>query len=61
MPTRSDCDKLLGQTLSISRVGVAIATALVPPLAAASILSVRGEYQLGSGAFELAFTNMVAI
>jgi len=38
-----------------------IATALVPPLAAASILSVRGEYQLGSGAFELAFTNMVAI
>jgi len=47
--------------LSISLVGVAIATALVPPLAAASILFGRGQYQLGLGAFELAFTNMVAI
>jgi uncharacterized hydrophobic protein (TIGR00271 family) len=47
--------------LSISLVGVAIATALVPPLAAASFLVGRGEYQLGFGAFELAFTNMVAI
>lgn len=47
--------------LSVAFVGVAIATALVPPLAAASILFARGEYQLGLGAFLLAFTNMVAI
>ena len=47
--------------LSVAFVGVAIATALVPPLSAASILFARGEYQLGLGAFLLAFTNMVAI
>jgi len=47
--------------LSIAFVGVAIATALVPPLSSASILFARGEYQLGLGAFLLAFTNMVAI
>jgi uncharacterized hydrophobic protein (TIGR00271 family) len=47
--------------LSTAFVGVAIATALVPPLCAASILFSRGEYQLGSSAFLLAFTNMVAI
>jgi uncharacterized hydrophobic protein (TIGR00271 family) len=42
-------------------VGVAIATALVPPLSSASILLARGEYELAGGAFLLAFTNMVAI
>jgi len=47
--------------LSVAFVGVAIATALVPPLSSASILFARGEYQLGFGAFLLAFTNMVAI
>jgi uncharacterized hydrophobic protein (TIGR00271 family) len=47
--------------LSVAFVGVAIATALVPPLSSASILFARGEYQLGLGAFLLAFTNMVAI
>jgi len=47
--------------LSIAFVGVAIATALVPPLCSASILFARNEFQLGFGAFLLAFTNMVAI
>lgn len=42
-------------------VGVAIATALVPPLAAGSILLARAEYALASGAILLACTNMVAI
>lgn len=47
--------------LSVAFVGVAIATALVPPLASASILLARGEYQLGANALLLAVTNMVAI
>ena len=47
--------------LSVAFVGVAIATALVPPLCSASILFSRGEYKLGTGAFLLAFTNIVAI
>ena len=47
--------------LSVAFVGVAIATALVPPLCSATILCVRGAYDLGLGAFVLAFTNMVAI
>jgi len=47
--------------LSVAFVGVAIATALVPPLASGSILLARGETQLAFGAFLLAFTNMVAI
>jgi uncharacterized hydrophobic protein (TIGR00271 family) len=42
-------------------VGVAIATALVPPLAASAICLVRGEYVLSAGAFLLAFANMVGI
>ncbi len=47
--------------LSVAFIGVAIATALVPPLSTASILFARGAYDLGLGAFVLAFTNMVAI
>ena len=47
--------------LSVAFVGVAIATALVPPLCAASILLVRGHYALAFGAFLLTFTNIVAI
>jgi uncharacterized hydrophobic protein (TIGR00271 family) len=47
--------------LSVAFVGVAIATALVPPLSSASMLFVRGDYHLAWGAFLLAFTNMVAI
>lgn len=47
--------------LSIAFVGVAIATALVPPLSSAGILFARGEGDLGTGAILLALTNMVAI
>lgn len=47
--------------LNISVVGVAISTALVPPLSAASILLSRGEVTLSIGAFVLFITNMVAI
>lgn len=47
--------------LSVAFVGVAIATALVPPLCAANILFARGEIPLGSGALLLVFTNIVAI
>jgi uncharacterized hydrophobic protein (TIGR00271 family) len=47
--------------ISEAVVGVAIATALVPPLCAGSILMVHGHRQLASDAFLLAFTNMVAI
>jgi uncharacterized hydrophobic protein (TIGR00271 family) len=47
--------------LSVSLVGVAVATALVPPLCASSILLGRGELDLAFGAFLLAFVNIVAI
>lgn len=47
--------------LSVAFVGVAIATALVPPLASCSMLMARGEYALAGGAFLLTFTNIVAI
>jgi uncharacterized membrane protein len=47
--------------LSAALVGVAIATALVPPLSSASVLIAHGETGLGLGALLLAFTNMVAI
>jgi len=47
--------------LSVAFVGVAIATALVPPLCAASILLARGHYSMALGAFLLTFTNIVAI
>ena len=47
--------------LNIAFIGVAIATALVPPLCSASILFARGEVDLAIGAFSLALINMVAI
>ena len=47
--------------LSSAGVGVAIATALVPPLASSSILLVREEYRLAFGAFLLAVVNILAI
>ena len=47
--------------LNLALVGVAIATALVPPLSSASILLARGEAGLALGALELALVNMVAI
>jgi uncharacterized hydrophobic protein (TIGR00271 family) len=47
--------------LNTAFIGVAIATALVPPLCAASILFARGEVDLAAGAFSLSLINMVAI
>lgn len=47
--------------VSVGLVGVAIATALVPPLSTCSILLARGETQLAFGAFLLFFANFVAI
>lgn len=46
---------------SAGLVGVAIATALVPPLSTGSTLLARGEVQLAFGAFLLFFANFVAI
>jgi uncharacterized hydrophobic protein (TIGR00271 family) len=51
----------ISEGINLSLVGVAIATALVPPLSTCSMLLARGETQLAFGAFLLAFTNMVAI
>lgn len=47
--------------LSVAVVGVAVATALVPPLVASGILLAHGQLQNSANAFLLAFTNMVAI
>lgn len=47
--------------LNVAFVGVAIATALVPPLAASAICLARGDYHLAFGALLLAFTNIVGI
>jgi uncharacterized hydrophobic protein (TIGR00271 family) len=51
----------VGNTPGLSLVGVAIAVALVPPLATCSMLLARGAHEMALGAFLLAFTNMVAI
>lgn len=47
--------------LNGAAVGVAIATALVPPLASSAICLARGEYRLSAGALLLAFANIVGI
>lgn len=47
--------------LSVAVVGVAVATALVPPLAASGILFAHSEMQMGLGALLLAITNIIAI
>lgn len=47
--------------MSVGLVGVAIATALVPPLASCSICLAHGEPALAWGAFVLFLTNLVAI
>ncbi len=47
--------------LSVAVVGVAIATALVPPLASSAICLARGDYRLAFGALLLAFTNILGI
>jgi len=52
---------MISPRLSVAFVGVAIATALVPPLASSAICLARGDYGLAFDAFGLAFTNIVAI
>lgn len=47
--------------ISVGLVGVAIATALVPPLSTCGLLLARGEPHLALGAFLLFFANFVAI
>jgi len=47
--------------LNVAFVGVAIATALVPPLASSAICLARGELWLSGGALLLALANMVGI
>ncbi|HEY5140051.1 MAG TPA: DUF389 domain-containing protein [Methylococcales bacterium] len=42
-------------------VGVAIATALVPPLCSGTIFAARGEWDNAFGAYLLAFANIIAI
>ncbi len=51
----------LSPRISTSIVGVAIATALVPPLAASGICFARHELKLAIGALLLFATNLVAI
>ncbi|MBI1333653.1 MAG: TIGR00341 family protein [Armatimonadetes bacterium] len=47
--------------VSVGLVGVAISTALVPPLAVCGICVSRSLYDLAAGAFILFLTNLVAI
>ena len=47
--------------LSVAVVGVAVATALVPPLVASGILLAHMEWKNAGNAFILALTNIVAI
>jgi uncharacterized hydrophobic protein (TIGR00271 family) len=52
---------LTSDRLNGALVGVAISTALVPPLVASAICLARGNYELSAGALLLVITNMVAI
>ncbi|MCB0825955.1 MAG: TIGR00341 family protein [Armatimonadetes bacterium] len=52
---------LVSPKLKAGIVGVAIATALVPPLSTAGIMFARGEHRLAAGAFLLFVANLVAI
>jgi uncharacterized hydrophobic protein (TIGR00271 family) len=52
---------LMHKKLAVAVVGVAIATALVPPLCAATIFLIKGDYLLAKGAFLLTFTNIIGI
>lgn len=47
--------------LNLSLVGVAIATSLIPPLAASALLLVQQEYSLALGAFMLTAVNVGVI
>ena len=48
-------------SIAVGMIGVAIATALVPPLATCGICLARGDVHLAAGAFILFLTNLVAI
>jgi uncharacterized hydrophobic protein (TIGR00271 family) len=52
---------MISSRLMLSFVGVAISTALVPPLASSAICVARGEYRMGLGALLLAFANIIGI
>jgi uncharacterized hydrophobic protein (TIGR00271 family) len=52
---------VLSPRVGTAIVGVALATALVPPLAAAGLLAARGDLAMAGGALVLALTNVVAI
>jgi len=52
---------LISPSIGLSLVGVAIATALVPPLASSAILLAGGRCTLSGGAFLLFIGNLVAI
>ena len=52
---------VISPQVGVALIGVAVATALVPPLAAAGILLARADFVLGGGALLLAATNVVAI
>ncbi len=52
---------IMDKKIDAAVVGVAIATALVPPLATCGLLSAKGEYPLATGSFILFFTNVISI
>jgi len=52
---------MIAPRLSVAFVGVAIATALVPPLSSSGICLARGDYALALGSLLLAFTNIIGI
>jgi len=52
---------LTSSRLNVAAVGVAISTALVPPLSTSALCLGRGEYSLSGGALLLAVANMVGI
>lgn len=52
---------MISRNLSVAVVGVAVATALVPPLTASGILLANSRYSLAWGALLLTLTNILAI
>lgn len=52
---------IISPNLPVAVVGVAVATALVPPLTASGILLATGQYRLALGALVLTLTNILAI
>ncbi len=52
---------LVSEKMGAALPGVAISTALVPPLASSGICFAAGEYRLGGGAFLLFLANFLAI